>query len=326
MEPRKCKLLKMGLFLALKPVRPTADLINVAVENPNARERRRQTRSPKQANELRIGFEDFDGGQAQARGRLIDSTEEGIGVETQMPLLPGSMVEISGDIGQPRPVHARKASVRWCHVAANEGLYHCGLWLEDWTRQSAKNTAEPVRDYYEVLQVSQKADPDTIQRVFRMLAQRYHPDNRESGNEEVFKTILEAYEVLGNPERRAAYDVRHLASKRQRWRIFDQPKAAVGVEAEKRKRQGAISLLYTRRVTDPDRPTMNIQEFEDLLGCPREHLEFTLWYLKENGLVARTDNGRYSITVKGVDYAEESGIWYPEASRMLPSAPGHATV
>ena len=38
-------------------------------------------------------------------------------------------------------------------------------------------------DYYEVLQVSPNADLDTIHRVYRLLAQRFHPDNRESGNE-----------------------------------------------------------------------------------------------------------------------------------------------
>ena len=285
----------------------------------NGRERRRQTRARKQPTELEIGFEDFEGSHVQAPGRLLDTTEEGIGVETHMPLLPGTTVEISGEIGQAKPVHARKASVRWCHVGS-EGLYAVGLWLEDWTQNGAKSAAaDAVRDYYEVLQVSQKADPDTIHRVFRMLAQRYHPDNRETGNEEAFKLALEAYEVLGNPERRAAYDVRHLAGKRQRWRIFDQPRAAVGVEAEKRKRQGVISLLYTKRITEPERPAMTIPELEDLLGCPREHLEFTLWYLKENSLVVRSDNARYFITAKGVDYAEESGVWTPNEARMLPS-------
>jgi hypothetical protein len=49
---------------------------------------------------------------------------------------------------------------------------------------------------------------------------------------------------------------------------------------------------------------MTIHELEDLLGVPREHLEFNLWYLKEGGLVTRGDNGRCAITVKGVDEAE----------------------
>ena len=46
------------------------------------------------------------------------------------------------------------------------------------------------------------------------------------------------------------------------------------------------------------------EDFEDLLGVPREHLEFTLWYLKEGQFVARSDNGKHSITLKGVDLTE----------------------
>jgi hypothetical protein len=57
-------------------------------------------------------------------------------------------------------------------------------------------------------------------------------------------------------------------------------------------------------MNQPGHPVMTIHELEDLLGCPREHLEFSLWYLRENALIIRSDNGRFSITVKGVDRAE----------------------
>ncbi|HSB79579.1 MAG TPA: molecular chaperone DnaJ [Candidatus Methylomirabilis sp.] len=64
------------------------------------------------------------------------------------------------------------------------------------------------RDYYEVLGVSRDAGPDEIKKAFRKLAQQHHPD-KNAGNEsaeERFKEIGEAYEVLGNPEKRQAYD------------------------------------------------------------------------------------------------------------------------
>ena len=61
-------------------------------------------------------------------------------------------------------------------------------------------------DYYEVLQVSDAAEPETINRVYRIFAQRYHPDNRETGNETRFREITEAYQILSNPEKRAQYD------------------------------------------------------------------------------------------------------------------------
>ena len=61
---------------------------------------------------------------------------------------------------------------------------------------------EPV-DYYEVLQVNTSADPETIDRVYRLLAQRFHPDNQQTGDERRFRTLLEAYTVLRDPEKRA---------------------------------------------------------------------------------------------------------------------------
>ena len=63
------------------------------------------------------------------------------------------------------------------------------------------------RDYYEVLGVQRGAGQAEIKRAFRRLAMQYHPDrNRDEGAEERFKEINEAYEVLSDPERRAAYD------------------------------------------------------------------------------------------------------------------------
>ena len=84
-----------------------------------------------------------------------------------------------------------------------------------------------------------------------------------------------------------------------------------------RKRLGILSVLYTRRVNEPSNPSMSLPELEDLLAVPREHLEFSLWYLKENGLLTRTDAGRYSITVKGVERAELDDAGPLNPARLL---------
>ena len=162
----------------------------------------------------------------------------------------------------------------------------------------------PFVDHYETLQVSPNADPDTIHRVYRILAQRFHPDNRETGDSETFRALTEAYKILTDPEQRAAFDIEHRTARRVTWKIFDQTTSAQGVEAERRKRLGILSLLYRKRIGQADVPTMNLKDFEELLGVPKEHLEFTLWSLKESQFVTRQDNGRYSITLKGVDAAE----------------------
>ena len=63
------------------------------------------------------------------------------------------------------------------------------------------------RDYYEVLGLSKGASDDEIKKAYRRMAKKYHPDvNKESGAEEKFKEVNEAYEVLSDPQKKATYD------------------------------------------------------------------------------------------------------------------------
>lgn len=66
---------------------------------------------------------------------------------------------------------------------------------------------------------------------------------------------------------------------------------------------------------------MNLREIEELLGCPREHLEFSVWYLKGKSLVQSTDNGRFEITPEGVDAMEQAGPAAVQPIRPLLEAP-----
>jgi curved DNA-binding protein len=169
-------------------------------------------------------------------------------------------------------------------------------------------------DYYEALQLSPNADLDTIQRVHRILAQRFHPDNQDSGDAEAFRAISDAYHELSDPERRAAYDVEHREKRRLTWRIFDQSNSAQGVDAERQKRHGVLALLYRKRTADREQPGVTIKEMEELLCVPKEHLEFALWFLKESQCVQRTDNARFTITLKGAEMAEDMITARPEAT------------
>ena len=181
-----------------------------------------------------------------------------------------------------------------------------------------ENTNGSFIDFYEILQISPKADGETIHRVYRLLALRYHPDNRETGDQSTFEDVLKAYRVLSDPEARAAYDVKHSREERLRWKIFDQSTSLHGREIEKRQRSGILSLLYTKRMRQSHKPGMTPAEMEALLDCAREHLEFSLWYLYEKGLIRRADDARFVITAEGVDAGDEQGQPLRE-DRMLPA-------
>jgi len=160
-------------------------------------------------------------------------------------------------------------------------------------------------DLYEVLQVSQSAEPETVHRVYRLLAQRYHPDNTETGDETRFREITDAYQVLSDPARRAQYDVTHAQARRERW-LLAAGQAENNFEAEQSTRLAVLEILYTRRRLEPDAGGLSPLDLEALIGRAREHLEFTIWFLVQKKYVTRSDSAMLVITADGVEYLEQA--------------------
>ena len=174
-------------------------------------------------------------------------------------------------------------------------------------------------DYYEVLQVSAGAEPDTISRVYRMLAQRFHPDNQQTGNEARFRAIVEAYTILSDPEKRARYDVVYQQRRQDRWRLVTSGAHTENdFEMEQVVRLTVLEVLYTKRRQDPMDPGIFWAEFEGLTGRPREHLEFTMWYLQQKKFVVMDDKARVHLTVEGAEYLEQAYRSNLQQKRLQP--------
>ena len=172
-------------------------------------------------------------------------------------------------------------------------------------------------DYYELLQISPNADSDTIHRVYRFLASRFHPDNQKSGNAAMFGQLKTAYDALSNPTRRAEYDS-------ARGRQQKQPLSVAvdfmdDMEGEMNRRLAVLAVVYHRRRTSPHMPEVTLAELEERMGFPRDYLDFTIWYLQRKGFITKSDDARYSLSAEGVDFVESERSKAPTLHKLLTS-------
>ncbi len=186
--------------------------------------------------ELTIILDSSGSPSSRLRARLLEHAENAIKIQLNAALGPNLLVSIAGemDTGAGRAPLLGKYRVRGCRIAGI-GKYYADLTPEAPPQQhrpeQASSAADEEVDHYEMLQVSRMADADTIRRVFHVLAQRYHPDNKETGSEKRFRQVVEANTVLSDPEKRAAYDVKLAAEDKTRFRIFDSLQNTEGVQA-----------------------------------------------------------------------------------------------
>jgi curved DNA-binding protein CbpA len=263
-----------------------------------------------------------DGERKSMEGRGVDVSAAGVGIVCGRALEPDTMVHVQGADG---------AVVGDCFVAhcTRDGVkFHIGFEFSDsGPEQSAKTTLPPPpvpkvetaaeMDYYEVLQISPKADLETIHRVFRIMAVRFHPDNPESGNVEEFLRLKQAYNTLSDPSRRAEYDAHREAQEAEPMPIFELKDFVTGVEAESNRRLGVLSLLYNQRRSDPDHPGVSLLDLEKRMGFPREYLSFTMWYLRSKEYVHAADNSDYALSAAGVDFIEKNAPGSEILTRLL---------
>jgi len=262
-----------------------------------------------------LTWRDREGLAHSAEARGLDVSKSGIGIECLREVKPGTIVYIQardGSIGGDCVVvHCTRKGMR----------FHIGLELRDESEQyrgaAERGAADDEGDYYEVLQISPKAELETIHRVFRIMAARFHPDNPETGDVEQFLRMKQAYTVLSDAVRRSEYDAQRDRQKNGTMPIFELKDFVTGVEAEANRRLGVLSLLYNKRRMDPDSPGISLLDLEQRMGFPREYLSFTMWYLRSKAYVMASDNSDYALTAAGADYVESNAPDNEILTRLL---------
>ena len=174
-----------------------------------------------------------------------------------------------------------------------------------------------IPDYYEFLQISPRADTDTIHRVFRFQASRLHPDNPDTGDAEKFFLLKQAYDVLSNPERRAEYDATRKNAPSEPVPLSTWIDFMDDIEGEMNRRLAVLAVLYFQRRANPYEPEVSLLEIERRMGFPRDYLEFTAWYLRNKGYITRADNSDFTLTADGVDFVEKQRVSIPVLNKLL---------
>jgi hypothetical protein len=175
--------------------------------------------------------------------------------------------------------------------------------------------AGKFQDHYAVLGLEPSCDSDAIQTAYAKLAQKYHPNNRETGNKESFEAVNLAYEVLSDPNSRREFDALKGIGPREGAPKFSGPEFFNAFGRDTVLRSAVLCVLYDRRRTRPFTPALSLRHLESLLDATTEELNFALWYLKQRSLVAMDDKSSLQITVDGMDYLANSS---PSAEVLMP--------
>jgi curved DNA-binding protein len=163
---------------------------------------------------------------------------------------------------------------------------------------------QPAVNYYDLLQINPRAEIETIDRVYRILASRYHPDNQQTGDAERFRMLTDAYQLLKDPVKRKEYDRQFEVNPAGPLPIFLGKEFTEGIDSEAKIRIGVLCLLYSKRRANPDYAALSLLDMENIMAFPRERLLFALWYLRAKRYVLQDDRSSFIIAAEGVDYLE----------------------
>ena len=171
--------------------------------------------------------------------------------------------------------------------------------------------SKPAKNYYEILELSSNANQDTIERMFRYLATKHHPDS--GGDKEKFSALLKAFEVLRDPAARSAYDTTLQQEKKEKKVLVEHAREA-GPDAAVR--HELLQLFYARRRQAVGSPALGSMTIEKEMDLSEEMLNFHLWFFREKGWIKREEDGGLAITATGVERVEAGEMRARKLARL----------
>ena len=175
--------------------------------------------------------------------------------------------------------------------------------------------AGKFQDHYEVLAIDPKSGPDAIGMAYSKLAQKYHPSNLSSGDKDKFDAVNLAYEVLSDLQLRREFDKLKGVSDEDGPPTFSGAGFFDLLGRDNGLRAALLSVLYERRRRKPFTPSLSMRHLEGILEASEIELNFTLWYLKQGGMVESDDKSSLQITMNGINFLEANR---PTAEMVMP--------
>lgn len=258
----------------------------------NGRIESRKYRRERVDTPVELIWKDDFGQQRFEAGKMTDCSPTGAAVDS-----PQSLSVLSNVILRAPGIRlVALAQIRYCAWRGTQ--YRLGIQFVERAAMEPDRGAEP--DYHELLRAGMDGDLDHsgLDRLYRSLAARYHPDKGDSGNSETFLRIAQAYQILSASQVQVESGLTKPAQGfawQERLRNLKDKKAAI------------LGLLCDRRISDYRNATVSESELESLTGLTSNEVGFILWYLREKGAVTLIGHSSdHAISAAGIDILERT--------------------
>jgi len=159
---------------------------------------------------------------------------------------------------------------------------------------------KPV-NLYKLLKVNPQAERSIIRHAYRYLVNIHHPSNELNGDPDMFKKLTDAWQLLSDDGRRAAYDA--TLDENERYEAFTYPKGADHINwPEQELRLATLQVLYAARKKDEDGGLSGVAIEECLQLSSVNDIEPTLFWLLDKAFIELGGESKLLITDAGIQY------------------------